>query len=500
MIRWLLALALVALTTPALAQNTQCSTRPAGDSTNACASTAFVTLAITTAQTAVAKTCPTHQFVNVISALGSTCAQPAFSDISGQIAIAQIPNTAVTPGSYGDTTHVGTFTVDQQGRLTAAGTATIAAAGLANNRVAKTANFNAANADKFDTYALGNNALFTATFLAGANYDANYLVSVVNEDTWGSGRAKILDFSACNTAIGSSGKLYLWPTESVIVGYSNNICQVYGRRRAKLPSGNITFNTDFTSGSDTFGAADGLATGAGAFKTVANTLWMMDAEFDWQGDGNNSPTTPKILMASGSTDTTQIHFSPHGMVGASGAAAILIDMNGGTLNATTGTTIQCYFGAVLQLRNGTIAATSANSDGIDILQGCTVYFLDALTFGAIPASTSHVFVGQKGLALFNNNYSISAAGGNTTIHIYCLGGSVNDLGAITVTATASFTVKNVLLNQFCYMPFSSRTWTIGAFTVTATAKYNVIENGVLEGSAGVFGTGAGTTASGGQAL
>jgi hypothetical protein len=34
------------------------------------------------------------------------------------IAAGDLPNTAVTPGTYGDATHVGQFTVDQQGRIT----------------------------------------------------------------------------------------------------------------------------------------------------------------------------------------------------------------------------------------------------------------------------------------------------------------------------------------------------------------------------------------------
>ncbi len=48
--------------------------------------------------------------------------------VAGNPSIA-LTNTAVTPGAYGDATHVATFTVDQQGRLTAAAAVLITSSG-----------------------------------------------------------------------------------------------------------------------------------------------------------------------------------------------------------------------------------------------------------------------------------------------------------------------------------------------------------------------------------
>ncbi len=61
-------------------------------------------------------------------------------DLSGDVTtagalVATLANTAVTPGSYGSGTQVGTFTVDSKGRLTAAANTTITAGGIGGTSV-----------------------------------------------------------------------------------------------------------------------------------------------------------------------------------------------------------------------------------------------------------------------------------------------------------------------------------------------------------------------------
>jgi len=63
---------------------------------------------------------------NIVGGTGITVTNG--DGISGDPTIT-LADTAVTPGSYGDATHVGAFTVDQQGRLTAASSVLISASG-----------------------------------------------------------------------------------------------------------------------------------------------------------------------------------------------------------------------------------------------------------------------------------------------------------------------------------------------------------------------------------
>jgi hypothetical protein len=119
-----------------------------------------------------------------------------------------------------------------------------------NTRLAKTANYTVANADKGVTLALGGNAFFTVTLNAASGHDANFAITIVNEDA---GRGKRISPNGLTSFI-------LWPKQTVRVFNQNNVWRVDPPEQRWRSDTGPTFHVHPTLGNDT---NDGLAAGAG---------------------------------------------------------------------------------------------------------------------------------------------------------------------------------------------------------------------------------------------
>lgn len=243
----LLAAVLTLAASPVWAQNPTCPTRPPGDSTNACASTAFVAASAATL------------------APGGSSGQVQTNNGSG--GFAGITNAQLTALCQG-------FTSVLPGCVSASGGGTlnflradgtwVPAGSWTNTRLAKTTTYAAVSADCGSTIALGGTAFYTLTLNAASGYTATCVFVVTNEDntspTW---RGKLLAVNGLSNCI-------LWPGQTVTI-YNDNNTWISGcpYRWNPAPS-QAVFNIDPVNGLDT---NDGLATGTGnALQHVAQCI------------------------------------------------------------------------------------------------------------------------------------------------------------------------------------------------------------------------------------
>lgn len=280
-----------------------------------------------------------------------------------------------------------------------------------------------------------------------SEYGPGFTATLINDDPV---RLKFLEYPDLPL-----GGVYVCPRSTVRFIASLTLWHVEGVHRCKLPGGQTIVHTDSTNGSDTYGATDGFGTGADAYKSVEHGLYMLYDQFDFSGL-EYAQTSAVVQMAPGSLDTEMVHVSPHGFVGAQGGWAVVIDMNGGTLDGT----MQVYFGTVLQLRNGTISA-SQGGNAIAVLNGGYLYIADNVTFGALKAGGggSEIVVANNAVVQLENNFNWAVGGdASTSFANVGVGGILESSGTIQGTLLTNITVGSIVRKADGGLDVSSIAW------------------------------------------
>lgn len=347
-----------------------------------------------------------------------------------------------------------------------------------NERLAKTADYTVANADRGKTLALGGTAYFTLTLNAASGYDANFAIRVVNEDT---GRAKRISPNGLTSFL-------LYPGQDCMVYAQNNVWKATNPGRWRL-TGSVTVYVDGTNGNAN---NDGLASGSGnALATLQQAANMVRDSVDLNGQAVT------ISVADG-TYTAGVSMTS----GWTGAGTVTFTGNTGTpsncvISVTSGNCFQFTNNVLATIGGGFKLQTTTSGSAVRSETGAVVTISGAMEYGACATNQLHSING--GRIIVAANYTIS---GGCSVHAAGAGpASLVNIAGLTITLTGTpawgvafaqgFNLGNVIASSTC------------TFSGSATgARYTATLNGVVrvDGAASTYfpGNSAGSTASGGQ--
>ena len=299
-----------------------------------------------------------------------------------------LDDTAVTPGSYGSTTAIPTFTVDQQGRLTAASTVSVATtlniaadSGTDDGVNLLTDELTISGGEGIDTSVSGDTITISGEDASDTNKG---IASFVAADFDVSSGAVSLEDTVVKTITTDSGALTpsshgfsVLGGEGMDVTHTGTTVTVAGEDASTTNKGIASFDTNhFTVSSGAVTIKSGSIENGDLAGSIANSK-LVNSSITFAGDtGSDSASLGETLTISGTANEIETTVTSNTVtIGLPNDVTISNDLtvtgnltvNGTTTTlATTNTTVE---DTLLELNSG--AASNANDSGFIIERGST---------------------------------------------------------------------------------------------------------------------------------